>query len=79
MANNKPHKSAQIICKSKKRFGSEELVIDFIDVSEKSGILDYYFCNNCQGFHTSTMEGKNKIFNKRKTLKEPRVIRRMRF
>jgi uncharacterized protein YaaQ len=43
MGKDKQNKSAQILCKSKQRFGSEELVIDFIDVSEKSGILDYYF------------------------------------
>lgn len=79
MKKNKSNKSVQIVCKSKQRFGSEELVIDFIDVSEKSGILDYYFCNNCQGFHTFTIEGKKKLFDKRKTLKETRVIRRMKF
>lgn len=76
MANNK---ALHVVCKSKQRFGSEELVIDFIEISEKNRILDYYYCNNCQGFHTFTIEGKKKLFDKRKTLKEPRIIRRMRY
>lgn len=68
----------EIVCISKQRFSSEELVLSFIDLQDKYGILDYYYCVNCKGYHTFTLKSKKIIFLKRtsKRHKKEKVLKK---
>lgn len=53
--------SQEIVCQSKKRFPSMETVLSYIVVIKKTGLMDGYYCNVCEGFHTTTIPGNQKI------------------
>lgn len=57
---------SNVVCDSKVKFSSEELVSQFIFMSGKQGVLDYYLCKGCNEYHTYTIEGKKKLFEKRR-------------
>lgn len=55
----------KVVCDSKLRFSSVELVESHISEANQVGVLSYYHCKTCNGYHSFTLPDKKKVFEKR--------------
>lgn len=65
-------KKRKLVCETKQSFSSLENVQYFIKYINKEGCLDYYKCNVCDDFHTTSVVSKKTIHQKREHTRQKR-------
>jgi len=65
-------KKNKLVCDTKTSFSNEENVKYFIKYINKEGCLDFYKCKVCNNFHTTSVNERKVIQQKREHSKQKR-------